>query len=527
MRSIYKKREPSTSNDSPYQEQALSLSAEAAASEIESLDELPIKSVKEHLNSIRGRRIVWMIGILALAIRILMLPLGHAWDLTIDYNVFVDLMHNHSPYDTFNYLSNIAIAAQWDKVYEYYAYPPIPLYIYYIPAHIYGFLHPHAQYFIAVPGTYAVPSLTLDFFFLFKFPIWIADFLIAALLARMSGSIRGFRDYLLNPYVLLISGAWTFDAIMVLGLVVSVYAMYKSKFILSGVALAFGTMVKFFPVIAVPTMVIYMIKKNRPIREIIIFLVSYGVACLAFLGPFWQGVINVLTFHASRPGGGMNWQIIWNSWALFPNDNGLWSILVAIGAFGTPLMIITFLLAFLYIWKTEMSLNRMIIVTILALFVSSKLINEQYAMLLFPFALLEAHNVKGVWKWFFRLFWLVPLLFTTFHVPIDRFFWLLYYMVFKSRASITVFTGMTGFEWTMIPWKHLVYSQYITIVLGVGFTALALVAILWPVNRSNMFLHQRLRMKAGTSLGEIPETPQTEDLDEHNELEKTDHVKAL
>ncbi|GCE10440.1 hypothetical protein KTT_02990 [Tengunoibacter tsumagoiensis] len=438
-----------------------------------------------------------MISLLAIALRLLLLPIGHPWDLTVDYNVFIDLIHNHSPYDTFTTLSNMAIAGHWDHVYEYYAYPPVPLYMYYPLAKIYGILHPHAQYFIALPGSYAVPSLGLDFFFLFKLPIWIADFLIATLLARMAGTIRGYRDYLLNPFVLLVSGAWTFDAIMLLGLIAAVYAIYRSKFIWAGIALAFGTMVKFFPIIALPAIVIYLIKKNRPLREIFFFVGSYVIACGVMLGPFANGVLNVLTFHSSRPGGGMNWQDIWTSGALFGDPSTLLPILLAIGAFGTPILIITFMLACLYMWKVEMSLNRMIIVSVLAFFVGSKLINEQYAMLIIPFAWLEAHRVKGAWAWFYRLFWIIPIAFVTFHGPIDHFLWLLYYMVFKSRADITVLTGMTGFEWTMIPWKHAPYAQAISVFLGFVFSILSLVALLWPVARSTERWKglQRLRLK--------------------------------
>jgi hypothetical protein len=113
----------------------------------------------------RGRRLLWMIGLLALLLRLLLLPLGHWWDVTIDYNVFIDLAKNHSPYDTFNMLSHIARSAGWDTVYEYYAYPPVPLYIYYPLAKLYILLHPHANYFFAVPGSYAVPNLSIDFFF--------------------------------------------------------------------------------------------------------------------------------------------------------------------------------------------------------------------------------------------------------------------------------------------------------------------------------------------------------------------------
>lgn len=451
------------------------------------------------LVGVRGRRLLWMIGLLALLLRILLLPFGHWWDLTIDYNVFIDLIKNHSPYDTFVTLSHIARSARWDSVYEYYAYPPVPLYIYYPLAKIYGFLHPHATYFIPVSGSYAVPNLTIDFFFLFKAPIWVADFLIAALLARMSGTIRGARDYLLNPYVLLISGAWTFDAIMVLGLVAGIYAIYRQKMVWAGIALAFGTMVKIFPVIAVPTVLIYLIKKNRPFKEIALFLAAYGAACLIFLGPFLQGVLTVLTFHATRPGGGMNWQYIWESSQLFVNTD-LQSVQSTLSVFGTPMLVIAMLLTYWYIWQVEMTLNRMIIVTLAGFFIGSKLINEQYALLIVPFVWLEAYRLQGVWRWIYRLFWMIPFAFTVVHVPMDRFFWLFYHMIWRDRAIITV-TGLTGFEWSMIPWKHLAVAEEMGIALGFGFVGLALVTMFWPVRWP-----RRLRRVATRSAS--PETRQ-------------------
>jgi len=483
----------------------------AVSDPVASLDQMPDKSFKSffhYARTTRGRRTLWMIGLLAVAIRVLLLPFGHAWDLTIDYDFFIDLARNHSPYDTFNYLSHIAIASQWDQVYEYYAYPPIPIYIYYPLAQIYHFLHPHAQYFIPVSGSYAVPSLKLDFFFLYKFPIWVADFLVAALLARMSGTIRGFRDYLLNPYVLLVSGAWTFDAVMLLGLVAAVYFVQRERFTLSGIALAFGTMVKFFPVIALPAIVIYMIKKNRPLRDIVVFLLAYGIACLVFLGPFAPGVISVVTFHGSRPGGGMTWQNYWNSWALTPQGVSQWPMLAALGSFGTIQLVIVFMLLIWYLWITDMSLNRMIVVTILAFFLGSKLINEQYALLIFPFLWLEAHHVGGIWRWFYRLFWIVPVAFTVFHVPVDHFFWLLYHMLFDYRANVTL-NGTTGFEWTMIIWKHPVYAQVITNFLGGVFLLVSLVAFFWPVRRSNQRLTQRLRLRDAGTVRPGPTIPTT------------------
>lgn len=440
---------------------------------------------------VRGRRILWLIGLLALGLRVALLPIGHYWDTTIDYNVFIDLARNHSPYETFSYMSHIAQASHWDTVYEYYAYPPVPLYIYYPLAKIYILLHPHANYFLTKTGSFAVPALTPDFFFLLKLPIWIADFLVAALLARLAGTIRGFRDYLLNPFVLLVSGAWTFDAIMLLGLVAAVYALHKRRLVWAGVALAFGTMVKFFPIIVLPTMLIYLIKKNRPLKEIALFVVSYVVACLVFLGPFAQGVMEVLGFHSSRPGGGMNWQFIWMASTFFNSTDMLRPTLDALAAFNTPILFISLLLVYWYMWWKEMSLNRMIIVTLLGFFLGSKLINEQYALMILPFVWLEAYRMGGgAWRWFYRLFWLIPLLFATFRVPIDRFFWVLYRMLLKDRADIINIDGITGFEWTMIPWKHAQYTQAICLVLGFAFMGLSLVMLFWPVRPMRRFRHQ-------------------------------------
>jgi glycosyltransferase involved in cell wall biosynthesis len=427
------------------------------------------------------RRLLWVVALLALALRIVLLPVGHWWDLTVDYNVFVDLIRNHSPYDTMVYLSHIARAAHWDTYYEYYAYPPVPLYFYWPLAHIYALIHPNPHYFIPVSGSYAMPSLPIDFYFWLKLPMWIADFIIAGLLARMSGTIRGWRDYLLNPYVLLISAAWTFDAVMVLGLVLGVYWLQQGKFGRSGVALAFGTMVKFIPALAVPTFILFMIKKQRRVREIVLFVAAYAIASVVMLGPFLNGLLYVINFHSGRVGGGMTWQMYWRLSSFFPHGTNLDAISTAIGSFDMPTLAIVLLLAYWYMFVTDMRLNRMVIVTLLAFFVGSKLINEQYALVIFPFAFIEARQVGGAWRWLARLFWIVPLAFAIMRVPIDRFLWLFYHTLFGSRADVIAVTGVTGFESPFVPWKNVMIDQAGILVLGLAFFALSVIAILWPV----------------------------------------------
>ncbi len=72
----------------------------------------------------------------------------------------------------------------------------------------------------------------------------------------------------------------------------------------------------------------------------------------------------------------------------------------------------------------------------------------------------------------------------------------------KDRAEITLINGMTGFEWTMIPWKHLWYQQAITVVLGYAFFILTIVALLWPVRPIRRFRHHSVRAPGSVQTGE-------------------------
>jgi hypothetical protein len=98
-----------------------------------------------------------------------------------------------------------------------------------------------------------------------------------------------------------------------------------------------------------------------------------------------------------------------------------------------------------------MSLNRMMLVTLLAFLLGSKVINEQYALVVFPFAFLEAWRVGGGWRWLARLLWIVPLAFAIMRTQIDRFFWLLYRNVWGPAAKAVAVTAKTGFSGQFIP----------------------------------------------------------------------------
>lgn len=453
----------------------------------------------------RTRAMVWGIVLVAIAVRVVLLPLDHWWDITTFYNTFIDLGHNHSPYATFATLSHIAQASGWGDAYEYFAYPPATIYLYYPLARLFLLLHPSATYFIPVSGAPTMPSLPLDFYVLFKLPMWVADFAIGALLARLSGTVRGFRDYLLNPYVLLVSAAWTFDALMVLAVLCGVYWLYQGKLTRAGAALAVGTALKFIPIVLVPTCLIYLFKKQRSFKEMGGFLAAYIVVTAVLVAPFLSGVLSTFAFQTSRIGGGMNLEQVWVVWQFFPSLPSLPVVQQAIGSFGTPMLLIALLIAYWRVFTGTLSLNRMIIVTLVAFFLGSKIVNEQYALVVFPFLFIEARRQGGVWRWFFHLFWIVPLLFAVMRVPIDRFLWPLYHTLFPASANMISVTNDTGFEMPFVPWKHAVVDPVGMVALGVAFFVLCIVVFVWP---SDGLGHARVYLALATGkLRSLPAAP--------------------
>ncbi len=431
----------------------------------------------------QARGLLWPIGLAALALRLALLPIGHWWDLTVDYNVFIDLGRNVSPYATMAWLSHIAQSAHWGSYYEYYAYPPAPLYLYYPLAQLFHWLHPSASYFFPVQGSFAMPSLPWDFYLLYKGPIWMADFAIAALLARMTGTAQGFRSYLLNPYVLLIGSGWTFDAMMVLGLLLGIYLLQRDRPVLAGIALGVGTAIKYVPVLLVPVGIIYLLKRERPVREVVAFVVSSVATTVLLIVPFWRGVLYVLQFQAQRNGGGMNWQVFFLlSPVLDPRAN-LDPLLQTFSSFGMPVLAIGLLLGYWYCTVAKLSLNRMVLLVLVIYLAATKLVNEQYVLVLFPFTLLEATQQGGIWKWLHRAFWGTALAFAIFRLPIDRLLWPLYHTVLGAKANVIALTGATGLDSSYIPWHSEHLDAYVVLTLGVWFTVLCLITIWHIVTR--------------------------------------------
>jgi hypothetical protein len=430
----------------------------------------------------RRLRLFWQFAAIALCVRLALLPLGHPWDTVTFYNMFVEWGHGQSPYTSLRVLSDVARSAGWGTAYEGFAYPPGALYLYYPLARLFVLLHPHLVTHFPVEGRLALPRMPLDFYLWLKLPFWLGDLGIAWLLLRMTGTLRWSRNYLLNPYVLLVSGCWTFDSVMVFALLLAVYLLLRGRVGWSAAALAAGTMVKFVPAFVVPAVLLYLIARRAPLRRVALYAGVYAGVCLALAAPFLQGFLAVLGFEGARPGFGMHWEMILDVAQILPVGVDWHAINVAAGTFSLGVLVVALLLAYRYVFQRELALPRAVLVVLLVYLLANKLVNEQYVLAVLPFSYLELHaqrDRRTPWRWFHRLLWLTPLVFAAMNVPLDRFLLPLVHTVFGGAASLVTADGSTGLASPFLPWYREPFRWVSLDVLAVWFMLLVACALIW------------------------------------------------
>ena len=57
-------------------------------------------------------------------------------------------------------------------------------------------------------------------------------------------------------------------------------------------------------------------------------------------------------------------------------------------------LVLGMLLAYRYVFLRELTLNQMVLITLLAYLLSTKLVNEQYVLALLPFSYVELHALR-------------------------------------------------------------------------------------------------------------------------------------
>lgn len=373
----------------------------------------------------------WLV--LGLVVRVLLVPFHHPWDLQTWYNMFVDLAHNRSPYETLRYLT-YSTRAQWGLVsleskffpvnrelfYEYYAYPPLPLLLYYPFARLYAaFFPPHYEF--VVQGALAAHRIPVLVLVLFKAPLFAADVGIALLLWRLTGEQRA-RTFFLNPFVILVSAAWMFEDLMTVLALLALYLAVRKRSGPAGFALALGTLTKWTPVVLWPVIGLWLLRQRVPGRHQLAFHGAFLLTVAVGLASFWDGVRLVAQFHALRPGANLTPHILLYVLAQFRGDDIGWYYHILSPYVGVITLPLALGAAYLLQVRRALPLPTAASLTVIAFFLGSKVVNEPYVCLLLPLLLWEeAERTSEAKKFVFKAAYALPLAYAILNVPIVLF----------------------------------------------------------------------------------------------------------
>jgi len=382
----------------------------------------------------------WIVA--GLLIRLLLMPLHHPWDLQTWYNMFVDLARDHSPYATFHDLTasyradqglleprEVPSAAAQETFYAYYAYPPLLMMLYYPLAKIADQVIP-LEYQFTIHGPAAQAVVPPLFHLFFKLPLFLAELGIAALLWRLAGE-GGARRFFLNPLVILVSATWTVEALMALGVILSIYLLRRERYLASAVALAAGTLIKFLPGVLMPAVLLYLWHRGVPRRTIVAYAATFLAICAAVVAPFWTGFREVLLFQLVRPGANLSVHLVLYPLNQFTRLDIRYLANVVSPLIGVITQTAALVLVYAYLARRVHSLTQTCVITLIAFLLGSKVVNEPYLYVLVPLLALElGEHPSEAKEVMYKLLYALPLAFAFVNVPIVyiaapfyRYFW--------------------------------------------------------------------------------------------------------
>lgn len=409
----------------------------------------------------------------ALLVRLALLPLNHTWDLQTWNNLFADLANGQSPYETMRYMSFSAQASRLTPYpwYEYYAYPPLAIYLYAPLAKLYELLAGAPTYVWSAYSSIVVLPADLLLSLLFKLPLMLADAATAWTLARLTRPRIGVA-YLLNPLTVL-AGNWTFDALMVCSIAAAALLAERGRYTWAAVALGIGAATKFLAGLLLPTLLLYLLHHRAPGRLILGTTLAFAGTVAVLCAPFLEGLLFTLRFHAERHGGGMTWHYALHALARWQPEIDWSPVFLSLSAqLGATTLALGLIGTYTLLAARARPLPTMWLITLLGFFASSKLVNEPYALALVPLALVVAARAAVGTPWtLYHLLWGVPFAFAALNVPLPAFLLspaLALGLVDRLAIANLYAVYLEG----VFPYVALVLT-----VLGVGFTVLCLGAM--------------------------------------------------
>lgn len=364
--------------------------------------------------------------LLGLILRYSLMIFNHPWDIRTFYNLFIELGKGTDPYLTmrdFTYLIRSHATFGWSNWYEYYAYPPLLIYIYFPLAKLLLLVHPDLKLMFALPGSSGIPPQVfrypLAFLFLFKTPIFLADLGTAILILKM-GDRKAFKRFYFNPFVIFISAMWMIESIATFFLVLAVHLIEREHHYLSAVSLSLGFLAKFFPLFALPTICLHYIRRRSfHFLSYILIFVAFSVLLIY---PYWHGFLFALKFMGARSGGGLTLHSLINVYLQFSSKSVIWLQTMLSPEIGKVTLLGGLGLIYVYIFRKKLPLRTNILLTYLAFYLSTKLVNEQYVFWIIPFLVLElSFKYTQTRMILTKLLYSLPLAFAILNVPLHFF----------------------------------------------------------------------------------------------------------
>ena len=448
--------------------------------------------------SARGWSIIWPRGefarlvLLAVAVRLLLVPLTHTWDGQTWANVFAELSQDPNPleairrpYETMRELSLLTAAAgRHSDFYEYWAYPPLQLYIYWPLAHLYTFMGGAVQPSFAVQPAMIAPSLPMPLLALIHAPSIAADVVVLFIMRALGVGLARLRWYAFNPLVLLV-GVWTFDAVMVAFLLFALYWAEQRRPLRASAALGLGAATKFVALAALPAVLLGILDDDRRpigrrILQVVMAMLTCGAVVALVTAPVADGVAYVIQFQLQRFGAGLSLPQLLTTWSS-PTPVGDWLpsleayASVEMGGLLLPLALLTACLVIVH-WRLPLSSAFLILV--LAFLAGAKIVNEPYALSALALATVELER-RPSWgmQLGLHLLWVVPFAYALLNTPAWAFGLSALQQVFPTvRPSLDVWLGayrtFRGWQDARLPY----------VVLAVVFQA-GILGAAWSVVR--------------------------------------------
>jgi hypothetical protein len=380
--------------------------------------------------------------LLGLLVRLILSPLNHPWDLQTWYNMFGDLARDRSPYETFHDLTasyradmglmeprNTPNAEVQPAFYAYYAYPPLLMILYYPVAKVAGRVIPlEPQFTFHGPAASVVVPPLFNLFF--KVPLFLAELGIVAVLWRAAGEPAA-RRFFLNPLIILVSATWTFEALMAYPVLLSILFLREGRYAAAGALVAAGALIKFIPAILVPAVLIVMWQRGASWKQMAAFAGTFAAVCAVVIAPFWRAVHEVTLFQAVRPGANLTLHFLMYPLRQFAHTDIRFLAYVVSPVVGVVTQTAALVLTYSYLARRAHSVTQAFIITLVAFFLGSKIVNEPYPYVLVPLLLLELREHPSEAKSAgLKLLYALPLAFAFLNVPIVymaaplyRYFW--------------------------------------------------------------------------------------------------------